>query len=95
MCKSTQFAHFGLFIIKLSAWATTCCGRRCRRCGASVRFDNVVVIFVLVERLRLRRRRIFSAANERRGRVESLSEAVAIPSEVVGDEVFVDVAAVA
>ena len=60
-----------------------------------MRFDNVVVIFVLVERLRLRRRRIFSAANERRGRVESLSEAVAIPSEVVGDEVFVDVAAVA
>ena len=60
-----------------------------------MRFDNVVVIFILVERLRLRRRRIFSAANECRGRVESLSEAVAIPSEVVGDEVFVDVAAVA
>ena len=58
-----------------------------------MRFNDIII--VIAERQRLWRRRIFSAADECCGRVEGRSEAVAVASEVIHDEVFINVAAVA
>ncbi len=71
-----------------------CC--RCRRRRTCMCFHHVVVTFFsFVRYFRFWSCRIFPAANEGRHRVEGRAEAIAVSAEVVGREVFVDLAAVA
>ncbi len=108
--KNTVLLHVSTMIIKAQiSWSnkfrkitgsrSRCCWGRRRDAAAAMGLDNIFVPSVLAlvgDRGRfLHVVRIFTATHKRRDRVEGRPKAIAIAPEVIGHEVFVDLAAVA